>query len=140
MYYLGSRIEPHWVGRDGRRMILAAQFLDDHGVPVGRRFEARVLVLPDGMLVVGKKRMMRRRNSGWWVEAKSPEPPRRRQVFLLRPADPTIDSGSIAVTIPARSRAGPILDALLEQERRRTASRWATPPGRPNLGTDPSAS
>lgn len=123
LYYLSTRIEPHWVARDGRRMLVSAQLLDDRGMPVGRTFEARVVVLADGMLVVGRRRMLRRRQSGWWAHAKSPDPPRRREVYLLRPADTAIDSGLIALTLPVGSRAAPIFDALVEQDRRRSSTR-----------------
>jgi hypothetical protein len=116
LYYLSTRIEPHWVGRDGRRMIVSAQLLDDRGAPVGRRFEARIVVLVDGMLVVTKKRFFRRRQSGWWLHAKSPDPPRRREVYVLRPANTSIDSGSIAVTLPAKSQAIPVFDGLLARQ------------------------
>jgi hypothetical protein len=122
LYYLSTRIEPHWVARDGRRMLVAAQLLDDRGTPVGRKFEARVVVIPDGMLVVGRRRMFRRRQSGWWAHAKSPDPPRRREVYLLRPANNEIDSGLVAITLPAGSRAAPVFDALVEEDRRRSST------------------
>ncbi|HET9666094.1 MAG TPA: hypothetical protein VFP09_05040, partial [Desertimonas sp.] len=37
LYYLSSRIEPHWVAKDQSRFLTVAEELDQHGMPIGRK-------------------------------------------------------------------------------------------------------
>lgn len=111
LVWLAYRIEPHWVSKDGHRFLCNAQQLSPQGTVEGRARETRVTVLPDGSIHLATKRYMRRRQSVWKLASKSDDPPRRREVYLLRHRDPA--EGMVALRLPSNSRAVPVLDALL---------------------------
>lgn len=127
MWWLGYRMEPHWSSKDGRRFLCNAQELEQ-GEPVGRPRETRVLVLPDGMLLVSQKRMLKRRSSRWQLTAKSPAPPKKTEVYVatLR-EDGEVVPAYLALRLPAKSRCVPMLDAML-------AEAALNPPSRPGSG------
>ena len=113
MWWVGYRMEPHWVSRDGTRILCTAQELDG-GAAVGRPRETRLFITPDGVLYATQKRMLRRRSSAWTLIGKSPDPPRRLQVYVAQQrADGHAVPAHLAIRIPARSRCIPMLDALL---------------------------
>ena len=45
LYLLASRIEPHWVAKDGSRFLTTAQPIDRSGHNIGRKREVRVAFL-----------------------------------------------------------------------------------------------
>lgn len=120
--WVGYRIEPHWVARDGRRFLCNAQLLDDKGNALGRWQETRINVMDNGDLVVDQKKHMRRRVSTWRMAAESPEPPRRRVVFLLRGRDSFDRPALLAVRLPSNSIAVALLRPLVGGRRESSAS------------------
>lgn len=112
--WLGFRIEPHHVSKDGRRILCNAQLLGPHGEQLTRWRETKVMVLEDERrVVVEQRRFLRRRASLWRVIAESDAPPRKRAVFLLQPADPADGTEMLALRLPASSRGNDILRAKL---------------------------
>lgn len=111
--WFGMRIEPHWVSKDGRRFICQSQLVTPHGDALGRWRETRVEITPDDELCVIQKRLFRRQRSYWELAAESPDPPRRRAIFLLRGRDDT--TSMLTLRMPAKSRA---LDGLRALTRR----------------------
>lgn len=113
MWWAASRLEPHYSSKDGRRFMCTAQEIID-GEPAGRPKETRVMVMVDGALHCTQKRMMRRAGSLWTIVGKSPQPPRKLEVYLLREiADGRMASGQMAMRIPTKSRVVPVLDGIL---------------------------
>ena len=118
MYYIAFRIEPHWASKDGRRFLCNAQPISVHGEVEGRARETRVIVRPDGWLQLDQKRRMRKRVSEVWaVSGRSPDPPPRRAVYLLRSRGDDGSAGQMALRLPSTSRAVAVLDALIERQR-----------------------
>ena len=114
LYFLASRIEPHWVAKDQNRFLTVAQDLDHHGLPIGRRRDVRVHFAADQRsLVVGRRSLVRSNPALWTVKSKS-EISRRRFVYVLRPADRGGDIALLAVRVPRDSKVVARLDALLD--------------------------
>lgn len=111
--WLGYRIEPHHVSKDGRRFLGIGQWISTHGNPEGRRREVWVHVLADGQLQVEAKRRLHREVSHWWLEGKSSEPPPRRQVYVLRTITNLGTTQRMTIKLPTKSRAVTTLDGLL---------------------------
>jgi hypothetical protein len=107
--WVGFRLEPHWVSKDGRRFMCSGQIMSRLGQPNGRWRETRVIIDQRGEVQVDQKRMMRRRSSRWTVQAESPDPPKRRAVFLLSSHDNDGHADMLALRLPANSRAIPVL-------------------------------
>jgi hypothetical protein len=112
LVYLAYRIEPHWVAKDGQRFLTTAETLDRFGNVVGRRREVRGNFLADGSIVLSRRSLVRTKSGVWRLRAKSPRPPRGREVYVLSavPADP--DGDMIALRVPTSSRLVDRLDAL----------------------------
>ena len=84
MAWLGYKIEPHWVSKDGERFLCVAQVLDHTGDPLTRWKECRVAI-DRGWLRVDQKRRFRRPLTTYWkLEAEGSNPPRRKVVFVGR--------------------------------------------------------
>lgn len=113
MWWVAYRMEPHWASRDGHRFLCTAQELEG-GKPIGHPRETRVLVTADGALYVTQKRMMRRRTSMWTLIGKSPEPPRKLQVYVAQQrSDGVAMLSHLALRIPNKSRCVSVLDGVL---------------------------
>ena len=117
MVVLAIRIEPHWVAKDGSRFLTTAQPMDRLGRIIGRRREVRVSFLPDGRLMVSRRALVRSSSAVCRLEAKSPHPPKGRQVYLLRTMAADDDGELLALRVPAKSKVVPALDELVPQER-----------------------
>src|SRR5215207_5076152 len=105
MYYAAFRIEPHWVSKDGRRFLCNAQPVNASGQVEGRAKETKVIVLDDGALQLEQRRPMRRRVSEvWQMVGKSADPPRKREVYLLRHRDDVRAIDLMAIRVPSQSR------------------------------------
>lgn len=115
--WVGFRIEPHWVAKNGSRFICNAQLMTEKGDPIGRYKETKILVEPNGELLVDQRKFLRRQMSSWRVVGESESPPRKRAVFLLRGHDPKGVPAMLAVRVPADS---PIAPRLREFIGRRT--------------------
>lgn len=114
LYYLSSRIEPHWVAKDQSRFLTVAQELDDHGLPIGRKRDVRVHLADESdALLVSRRSMLRPSSSMWTIKSKSTIK-RNRNVYVLRPASPGADVAYLALRVPQRSKVTPRLDAIFE--------------------------
>ena len=131
MLFLANRIEPHWVAKDQRRFLTTAHELDQFGLPMGRRLEVRVHVDPDDNSLLIKRRSMVRGGSGiWLVHAKSPKPPKGREVYILKNVSGTTGSTDVtrmALRFPTRSRMLPRMDELLAATGEGASRRSARP-------------
>jgi hypothetical protein len=111
--WLGFRIEPHWVSKDARRFLCNGQLMNHLGMPAGRWRETRVIVQPTGDVVIDQKRFMRHSSSAWTLTGESPKPPNGRAVFLLRGHDQNGQAQMLALRLPVKSRAVPVLREAL---------------------------
>ena len=112
MFLLASRIQPHWVAKDRSRFLTTAQAIDHSGHNIGRRREVRVAFLDGAELLVSRRSIVKTKNGVWRVVARSPRPPRGRQVYLLREVPPDPDGDLLALSLPANSKVVPSLDAI----------------------------
>ena len=119
MLVAASRMEPHWVNKDGSRFIARIQALGTHDIPDGPWREMRITI--DGPSLVVSARGLRgsRLRGHYVVVAKSPEPPRKRAVYVISGPQKAV------LRLPDSSRAVPRLDELLDERL-----------NRPNRGND----
>jgi hypothetical protein len=113
LIYVGYRIEPHHVSKDGRRFLATGQWISNHGEPEGRRREVWVDVMSGGRLQVAVKRRVPHNSAHWTIEGKSMEPPPRRAVYVLRSGTSAGTTQRMTLQVPAKSRAVAILDETL---------------------------
>ncbi len=113
LLYLGYRIEPHHVNKDGHRFLCTGQWISAEGDLDGRRREVWVDVEQSGQLRVDVKIRLRHDVTHWWIEGKSPKPPRRRTVYALRTINILGGVERMTIQLPAKSRAVPVLDELM---------------------------
>jgi hypothetical protein len=114
LYYLSSRIEPHWVAKDRTRFLTVVQDLDQHGIPSGRKRDVRVHLDDESESLLVSRRSIMRPESGtiWTVKSKSTKG--KRNIYVLRPQEPRADAGLLALRVPKDSKVVPRLDELLE--------------------------
>ncbi|MDO8389846.1 MAG: hypothetical protein Q7V57_05100 [Actinomycetota bacterium] len=112
MWWLAYRMEPHWSTKDGRRFMCTTQDLSNPQFP-GRKRETRVVVTSDGALRVTLKNGLRRRQSVWTLIGKSPDPPKRLQVYVAQQRTDGKAATMMSLRVPAKSRVVPVLDAAL---------------------------
>ena len=117
LLYLGYRIEPHHVNKDGSRFLCTGQWISTEGDLDGRRREVWVDVEQSGQLRVDVKRKLRHDVTHWWIEGKSPKPPRRRMVYALRTINILGGVERMTIQLPAKSRAVRVLDELMAKPR-----------------------
>jgi hypothetical protein len=113
LVYVGYRIEPHHVSKDGRRFLCVAQWISAQGGTDGRKREVWINVLPNGQLQVDVKRRLRHDVTTWALEGKSASPPSKREVYVLRTLHTLGGTQRMTIRLPTRSRAVAILDAML---------------------------
>ena len=114
LYYLSSRIEPHWVAKDQSRFLTVAEELDQHGIRIGRKRDVRVHIDEESeALLVSRRSFLRPSSAVWTIKSRSTIS-RNRNVYVLRPASPTTDIAYLALRVPQRSKMTPRLDRLLE--------------------------
>jgi len=116
MWLLSTRMEPHYSSKDGRRFMANAQEIVD-GKPVGRMRETRVQVMQDGLLYCARKKLIRRDTAEYVLVGASPNPPRRRRVYLAHAMNDgmTSSASELAIRVPEKSRVVPVLDEVLAQ-------------------------
>jgi hypothetical protein len=113
LIYLGYRVEPHHISKDGRRFLCTGQSVSPEGGTDGRKREVWVRVLPSGQLEVDVKRRLHHDVSTWSIEGKATSPPPKRAVYVLRTVNALGTTDRMTVKMPARSRAVAILDSML---------------------------
>ncbi len=115
MWWVGYRMEPHWVSKDGERFMCGAQEFF-HGTLAGHPCETQVAFLPDGAMHITQKRMMRRQRSLWKLVGKSDDPPKGLEIYVVQQSvDGVKTSEMMALRIPKKSTCVALLDAGLEK-------------------------
>jgi hypothetical protein len=108
LFWLASRIEPHWSSPDGTHFTCRAQEIDATGRPTTRWYEARCEVVGEGVAIT-KKVLMRKGKAvdARPVSARSDHAPRRKAIYLLG------GTPMYAVRVPSSSQAADRMDGLL---------------------------
>lgn len=115
LYYVAFRIDPHWVSKDGHRFVCHGQLVDRYGNTLQNWREFRFEVIEHKRIFARRRSRWTRRNEGVWrVSAKSDNPPKNREVYLLASAD-SDNTDQMAIRLPASSRAVEVLDGLRAQ-------------------------
>lgn len=110
LIWLAFRIEPHWSRRDGTRFTCRVQPLTHDLASEGTWREMRATIV-DRRLVLSSRGLRAVRLGGTYaVVARSPSPPRKRAVFLVRS-----ETVQMALRVPASSPSVAALDAIAEQ-------------------------
>ena len=113
MWWIGYRMEPHWISKDGERFVCGTQEFF-HGVLAGHPRETQVAIMAGGTLHITQKRMMRRQRNLWSLVGKSPDPPKRLEIYVAQQTvDGVATSTMLALRIPKKSKCVAILDAEL---------------------------
>lgn len=113
LLYVGYRIEPHHVSKDGTRFLTTGQWLTRQGGTDGRKREVWITVLASGQLQVDVKRRMHHDVTHWAIEGRAPNPTPRRAVYVLNSPDASGNTQRMTIKLPAKSRAVAILDEAL---------------------------
>lgn len=108
LVWLAFVIEPHWVSKDGHRMIARVQPLSDRDQPDGRWREMRVFVDGDSITLTTRGLGSFGLRGVYRARGKSPEPPRGRAIYILQ------GDRRVLLRVPTKSRAVPVLDSLLD--------------------------
>lgn len=105
------RIEPHWCSKDGQRMIARAQERPKINHSSSSWSEVRVFV--DDDVVILRTRGLRAAGlrGEYHVIGKSPEPPKKREIYILR------GEKEVFLRIPTDSRGIATLEGLLNRNR-----------------------
>jgi hypothetical protein len=109
MIWLAVRIEPHYVSRDGRRMVARMQGLGQYDLPEGRWREMRIRVDGNRLTVTARGVRGMPLRGQYTVQGKSPEPPRRRELYIL------VGERKALLRVPSSSRAVDVLDAMISR-------------------------
>lgn len=118
LIYFGYQLEPHRVSKDGRRFLCTGQRLSANGATDGRKREVWISVLDGGQIQVDVKRRMRHDLSHWSLEGKAPSPPKGKAVYVLRTVNMEGQLDRMAIKVPAKSKAVPVLDEVLANKTR----------------------
>jgi hypothetical protein len=106
------RLEPHWVSKDQRRFICRARVIDDRGVAIGGGVNTGSR-LPTTASLKGASVPCGVRVPGVWKSlANYPDPPARREIFLLTPE--TVNGTYLSLKLPASSKLVPKMRAAIE--------------------------
>ncbi len=114
LWWIGYRMEPHWVSKDGQRFMCGAQEFFD-GQLLGHPRETQVAFLGGGALQIGQKRMMRRQRSLWKLVGKSSDPPKGLEIYVAQEKVDGVAMQMLALRIPKKSKCIALLDAELER-------------------------
>jgi len=113
MWWVGYRMEPHWVSKDGERFMCGSQEFF-HGSLAGHPREAHIAILPGGGMHITQKRRMRRQRSIWKLVGKSDDPPKGLEIYVAQQSiDGVTQPEMLALRIPKTSKCVAILDAEL---------------------------
>jgi hypothetical protein len=131
MLWASYKIEPHWVSKDGQRLICYGQNLSRNGEPEGRFREVRAARVNDSLIEIRHKarrdkpadtagllrnNVLSRKHipsSYWNVIGVSPEPPKGKVIFVLGGNHDPDQPPLLALRVPTKSKAIPMLDLLL---------------------------
>jgi hypothetical protein len=113
MYWLGYRLDPHFVSKNGYRFLCLGQEVEADWQLVGRPRETWVYLLADGSLQLRQKRFLRRRTGIYRLIGKAPDPPKKKTVYLVRSDDDPSVAHYVALRLPSTSKIIPELDSML---------------------------
>lgn len=139
MLWASHKMEPHWVSKDGERMICFGQGLQRGGQTIGRWRELRINKVREDTVEVRPRRgslsngsstgaagLLKRRvpKASYWTVAGPVETPLRNRVMYILDGNNEPDLPDlIAIRLPAKSRAIPMLEAMTNNAaRNRSAS------------------
>ncbi|MCU1365536.1 MAG: hypothetical protein JWN39_1175 [Ilumatobacteraceae bacterium] len=146
MLWASHKMEPHWVSKDGDRMICFGQGMSRNGLPSGRWRELRIstthgnrvevrprrgslaIERPTGSMASAAGLVKRRgpKSSTWSVVGQTETPLRNRVLYILGGnTDPNMPD-MIAIRLPAKSKAIPVLEAIAVNRTDGAAVREAT--------------
>ena len=114
MWWIGYRMEPHWVSKDGQRFMCGAQEFF-HGQLGGHPRETQVAFVAGGALHITQKRMLRRQRSLWTLIGKSSDPPKGLEIYVAQEKVDGVAKQMLALRIPKKSKCIALLDAELER-------------------------
>jgi hypothetical protein len=156
LLWLSYKIEPHWVSKNGDRLICYGQGITRDGEASGRWRELRISRVRDDTVEVRPRRgslavdrptgnSMRmpaslgrhrhvRKATYWKVAGQQPSPVRNRVLYMLDGNNEPSMPEMIAIRVPKTSRAIPMLDSL-HLNRSPSASRQS--PGTTQSGDQP---
>src|SRR3954454_10582150 len=154
MLWLSVKLEPHWVSKDGTRLICYGQGLTRAGMPVGRWRELRIMRVDDEAVEVRPRRgsltpqhdtanfgiknwvtRAGRKPTYWRVSGRTDSAAKRKVVYMLVSCSDPDAPDMLAVRMPATSRAVPMFESLAISKSPVSAS----PPNRetPSAGAQP---
>lgn len=107
MLWGASRIEPHWVSKDGRRFVCRVQTLGAHDLPDGQWREMRAFVDGSSLVLGSRSRRAKRLSGVYRVAGRAPESPSNKAIFVLQ------GDARLLLRIPAKSRATNTLASLV---------------------------
>ncbi len=143
LLWIAYRMEPHWVSKDGERMVCYGQGTSHNGRSDGRWREVRVGRVRHDTVEVRRRRsghvgtprreamanptqLLQHRQpkvTYWKVIGQSDTPPKRRVIYLLDGChDPNVPE-MLALRLPLNSKAIPMLDSVAASRHSSTASR-----------------
>lgn len=113
MLWLSRRIEPHFVSRDGRRMLCMSQTVprqmtDDFG----KLRETRCTINADATVTVSTKVLGRRQHGCYRVAGRAAQDDPKKVHYLLRPCQQSADSNDMILRLPSSSKALDDLDSI----------------------------
>jgi hypothetical protein len=107
MLWGASKIEPHMVTKDGTRFTCRVQRLGEYDGPTGMWREMRATVIGDGVVISARGLRGRELRGTYRVLGESDVPPKGKAIFMCE------GPRRIVLRVPAKSRAVPVLEALL---------------------------
>jgi hypothetical protein len=148
MLWLARRMEPHWVSKDGTRLICYGQGMTRLGLPIGKWRELRIMKVGGDTLEVKPRRGTLaipkdtptltmggffgrggpKRATYWRVTGRAESDSRRRVIYLLSGCTQEDMPDILAVRMPATSKAIPMFESI-------AINKQAVSPSPPNQGT-----
>ena len=154
MLWASVKLEPHWVSKDGSRLICYGQGLTRAGIPIGRWRELRIMQVNNESVEVRPRRGSlsqqhnnanigvrswingtSRRPTYWRVSGRTDSAAKRKVVYMLVSCNDPDAPDMLAIRLPADSRAVAMLESLAIDKTPVSAS----PPNResPSAGVQP---
>jgi hypothetical protein len=107
LFWLLSRHEPHWVSKDGHRLIARVQTLGPGDQPDGTWKDVRILVDGEHLVISARGPRALKLRGRYKPLVKSPNPPARREIYILQ------GETRLLLRVPSTSRAIVVIDDLI---------------------------
>lgn len=158
MLWASTKLEPHWVSKDGQRVVCAGQGISRRGETAGRWRELRITSMGNGTVEVRPRRgslstdrhaahsydrtnprgmaglprgllgNRAPRVSYWKVSGATPEGGPRRAIYVLEGSGDPSMPEMLMIRLPKNSRAVPMLEALAVNKQNPGTTQSAGPP------------